>query len=250
MSKSGNVKSLDLAAPTKEKTEPSDIQAYKFAKDQGYTGSFIDYQNATKGGTKVSVSLPPAQSKYAEKVGTSLAEREDATLTASETAPEQIASSQRVKALLQQNPITGAGANIKTVAKKTAIALGLADENDSEIVATDKLITELAKGTLSAVKSSGLGAGNGFTDKDLAFLEKATTGNVELSSKTLEYLAEKNERAAREAIKKGNAIRARRRSMPEFQGLGGAFEDIPMPAEYNPTSSYGTPPAGAVRPRG
>jgi hypothetical protein len=227
---------------------PSAVQEYEYAKDQGYTGSYTDFMKLGKASSNLTVNMP-ATNKYGETVGTKTAEAEEATLTSSASAPEQIASSHRIKSLLEQNPITGAGANFKLGAKKLAVLAGFADPNDDEITATDSLISELAKGTLASVKSSGLGAGNGFTDNDLRFLEKATIGNVELSSKTLEYLINKYERAARESITKGNAIRARRRKMPELQGIAGSFEDIPMPAEYKSTNHYGAAPAGAVRQR-
>lgn len=196
----------------------------------------------------VNVNTGPT-SKYSEDVSKSLADREDAIISAGESAPERVATSHRIKSLLDQSPITGAGAEFQLGVKKLLVAAGMADPNDSEITVTENLISELARGTLDNIKTSGLGGGNGFTDKDREFLEKASLGKVALNSNTLKYLADKNEQAARQSIIKANAIKDRRRQMPEFSGIPGAFDPTPIPAEYSGQSNFGAAPAGAVRRR-
>jgi hypothetical protein len=89
---------------------------------------------------------------------------------------------------------------------------------------------------LSAIKNSGLGSGQGFTDKDLKFLQGAKSGNIELTPENLRYLADLNERVARKAIEKANRVAERIAKHPEFSGLGMSEDlQIPMPPEYSPS---------------
>ena len=130
--------------------------------------------------------------------------------------------------------ITGAAADIKLNIARGLNVVGGGD--DEKIVATQALISDLARVTMQSIKSSGLGAGAGFTDTDRAFLEKAAAGNIEYQPATIRRLADLNDKAARLDIKQGNAARARALKQPGLEHLLG--DEIAMPGEY-------APPAGA-----
>lgn len=53
----GKVETVAEGAP-KEKASPADIQGYNLAKDQGYKGSFLDYQTALKKAGATSINMP------------------------------------------------------------------------------------------------------------------------------------------------------------------------------------------------
>lgn len=129
-----------------------------------------------------------------------------------QTAPERIARSQRVKALLDQGAYTGTAANFKLAFGKAARELGY-DFGD-EIQNTEALASDLAGATLEAIRSSGLGGGNGFSNADRDFLERVTGGKITLEANTLRRLADLNERAARLTVKRWNSTA--RRLKPEM----------------------------------
>jgi hypothetical protein len=81
----------------------------------------------------------------------------------------------------------------------------------------------LASSTLDAIKTSGLGGGQGFTDKDRAFLERAKSGNLEVNASTLRDLADMNERAGRASISKGKAVADRLKNNPTMGTVGQEF---------------------------
>jgi len=69
---------------------------------------------------------------------------------------------------------------------------------------TEMLMADMAKTTLQNIKSSGLGAGQGFSNADRDFLEKASAGKITLNAGTIKYIADLNERAGLKAIDKYN----------------------------------------------
>jgi hypothetical protein len=77
-----------------------------------------------------------------------------------------------------------------------------------------------------------LGSGQGFTDSDRKFLEKAAAGQIEMTDKNLRYLADLNDKAARANIARSNAVRARYRELPNFRGMPGMLPNIDLPPVY------------------
>ena len=204
-----------LAANPKEDTTPSALKEYNFAKAQGYPGSFLDFQLAQKraGATNVTVST---EKGYGEKIAGGMAERDLAAIDAAKAAPDAIASAQRIRTILsQQKPITGAGADARLAISKALYAAGMTKGED--VVATENLQRELSQGVLSHIKSSGLGGGNGFSNADRDFLEKAAAGTIGVNALTLARTAELTEKAARKSIEAGNTALKRVKSAP---GLG------------------------------
>lgn len=199
----------------KEEASPSALKEYNFAKAQGYPGSFIDFQLAQKraGATNVTVST---EKGYGEKIASGMADRDLSAIDAARNAPDQIASAQRIRSILSsQKPITGTGADTRLALSKALYTAGLTKGED--VVATENLQRELSQATLAAVKSSGLGAGSGFSNADRDFLEKAAAGTIAVNAETLAKTAELNERLGRRHIDVGNAALKRVKSAP---GMG------------------------------
>lgn len=205
VSESGRMVRTNVPGKIKTESAPASIQEYNFAQNQGYKGTYTQWLNekARSGATNVSIPINTSKT-YGQEVASSLAKADSDAIAAARAAPEQIASSQRIRNLLAQNPITGTGANARLALDKALSTAGLIDPTRS--ITTENLISELANGTLGAVKSSGLGAGQGFTDNDLKFLQMAKSGNIEINSATLARIADLNERAARASGTKGNAV--------------------------------------------
>jgi len=171
---------------------------------------------------------------YVTDMGQGLAKADLARMDAAQSAPERIATSNRIRSIIDSGEaITGAGADIRL---KIASGLNVVGGGDEEkIVATQSLVSDLARVTMQSIKSSGLGAGQGFTDSDRTFLEKAAAGNIDYQPATIRRLADLNDKAARLDIKQGNAARARALKQPGLEHLLG--DDVAMPGEYAPPPS-------------
>ena len=88
---------------------------------------------------------------------------------------------------------------------RAADAFGITGRDTAEkIKNTQRLFANRAQATLDSVKESGLGAGNGFTDKDKEFLEKAKLGNIVYSKDALREQLDIEERVARGLAQKWN----------------------------------------------
>jgi hypothetical protein len=189
----------------------------------------IRKETTTAPGVSVTVGDKTAN-KYADAIAEGVAKQDLDAIAAGENAIAQIESSYRVRDLLKQNPITGTGAQARLGFEKALATAGFTKGDRASV--TENLSAELAKTTLAAVRTSGLGSGQGFTDKDRQFLERAAAGQIDLTPANLNYLAELNEKAGRANIAISNRVRARARQLPQFRNLPGMFPDISAPAAY------------------
>jgi hypothetical protein len=151
-------------------------------------------------GVSVNVST---EKKYGEAFGGKLAEADIGKLSAAEKAPQLAESANRIIGLVSQgNVFTGPVADIKL---NIARALNVAGTNNQDKIAnTEQLIQSTGQSTLDAIKSAGLGTGQGFTDKDLKFLQGIAGGTINLTAQTLTTLAELQHRAATRSAESWN----------------------------------------------
>jgi hypothetical protein len=236
----------DLIAVTKpEKTigtvSPADFTAASVAKFNT-TGNYADLVAAPpKPGTVVNVSQT-TEKKYGEAFGGKIADRDVAMLDVAAKAPDLAANANRVLSILNQgNVFTGSAADIKL---NMARALNLAGAgNDEKIANTEMLVSGLARQTLGAVKSSGLGTGQGFTDKDLQFLQDAEGGRITLNAQTIRRLAELSHSAA---DKSATAWNKRVKEIPKSatEGTGLSTEPIVVPKRFGAAAAPTTPAVG------
>ena len=183
-------------------------------------------QIAAAGAPKVNVNT---EKTYFDQVAQGLAKDDVGVISAGRSSPARIASARRIIDTLKRNPITGTGAEARLILDKGLATAGLIDPKKT--AATESLASALAAGTLEAIKSSGLGSGQGFTDKDRDFLERAKSGNISINSATLLELAQLNEKAARESIIRANIVMQRVRGAPGASRIASQLEDIVMPPD-------------------
>jgi hypothetical protein len=179
---------------------------------------------AEKGkGTTLTVGLS-TEKKYGEKFAGGVADKDVALMEAAERAPEAANTANRILSLLQSGQvITGSAANIKLQMSKF---LRLGGGSDSEAITnTEVLISSLADSTLGAIKSSGLGSGQGFTDSDRQFLERAKAGQITYEATSLKRLAELAHKTAVATADKWNN---RSKSIPKsaIEGTGISTEPV------------------------
>jgi hypothetical protein len=143
-------------------------------------------------GTTVTVST---EKKYGEAFGSKLADVDITKMTTAETAPAMAENANRIIGLVKQGDVfTGPIADVKL---NLARALNVAGANNEEKIAnTELLIAGTGQSTLNAIKGAGLGTGQGFTDKDLKFLQGIAGGTIGLTQKTLTDLATLQHRVA------------------------------------------------------
>jgi hypothetical protein len=226
-----------LAKPPKAGNLPSDVETYQYyVADQQRLNkpvkSFEDWRLTKPPSTVVQNLLPGEKTTnaYTTALSSKLADQDASDLAAGEQALPQIETSYRIRDLLKQNPITGSGAAPRLAFEKGLETMGFSKGNRASI--TENLMSELAKTTLAAIPTSGLGSGAGFTGSDREFLQDSAAGRKELTAANLEYLARINEKVARINIQKSNRVRSRLRKMPEFVGLPDRFPDVIAPPSY------------------
>jgi hypothetical protein len=161
------------------------------------------------GGTNVKVEVPVSLStekKFGEAFATKVAEEDVKLRDSALAAPAQLDTIQQTKSLLEQGRIfTGKFANEKLALAAAGQALGVTGADTNEVVAnTERLFANRAKATLDNVRNSGLGAGQGFTDRDREFLEKAVLGNISFTAESLKRQLEIEEKVARGSVTKWN----------------------------------------------
>lgn len=190
-------------------------------------------------GTTVNVST---EKKYGERFGGLIADRDAGKLDAAESAPRVIENADRITEILATGKVfTGTGANVRL---QIAKALNLAGGTDTERIAnTEVLISSLANSTLGAIKSSNLGAGQGFTNADRDFLEKAASGQITYDSTSLRRLAELGRKVGVASIESWNS---RVGQMPKSALEGAGISTNPLPVPARRPSSVMNIPQGAI----
>ena len=186
-------------------------------------------------GTTVNVGNKKYDEAFASKIADADVTMRDVAIRAPELAER---ANSVLQVLSSGKVMTGTGADIRLALGK---ALNIAGGSDEEVVAnTEALASELASTTLDSIKGSGLGSGQGFTDKDREFLEKAKAGRISLEASTLRRLATLNHRAAEKSAERWNK---RVKEIPDsaLQGTGLKRDPITVPsisnAQTNPASS-------------
>jgi hypothetical protein len=213
----------ELREPKADKL-PGSYQEYQLAqKDPAYASHL---EGSRPKPTSVNLSVNTAEDFYSS-LAKDQAGKFSALAEAAQSAPARIERADRVLTLLQKTPYTGAGAEYKLAFGKASKAAGF-DYGGDDIANTEALASELAGATLDAIKTSGLGSGQGFTDKDRQFLERASAGNITLDAAALRRLAILNKKAGIATINQYNE-RAKR-LQPDQLGVMG------MPGAVQPGS--------------
>jgi len=168
--------------------------------------------------------------KYSETFAGELAKNDIDLRDAALNTPEAAGNANRIlQTLSTGNVIVGPGAETKL---KIAKLLNIVGRNNDEIIAnTEQLQKGLASQTLDSIKTSGLGAGQGFTNADRDFLEKAKSGNIEMTSETLRRTAELQLKVAEATANKWNT-RVKQIPKSAIEGTGLSVEPVALPSKF------------------
>lgn len=221
-----------IANPKDDSTP--DMKNYREAVKGGFKGTFSEYQTQLRraGATQVNVPVNTEKS-YAGNIAEGLAKADLSALDAARGAPDRVRMSRDIQRILTtERPITGTAAEWRLAVHKALATAGVIDGAD--VTSTENLASGLASQTLKAISASGLGSGQGFTDNDRKFLERAESGSIDLNSGTLLRLAKLSERAGIAAIDRGNKIARRLRADPKLGSVAEAVSEVEAPSDGRP----------------
>lgn len=148
-----------------------------------------------------------AQRARSSEIGAGEGKEINTLHTAAQDAQKMVTDSNRIIDLIDQGAFTGAGANVKLEVARAFNMLGA--NNDEAVKNGELLVSQTAGNVLNHAKTSGLGTGQGFTDKDRDFLEKVVGGKVTLNGETLKELARIQKQVATSSVNKWNSLYGR-----------------------------------------
>ena len=187
-------------------------------------------------GTTVNVDTNVGN-KYGETFAKDIGEADAKLRGAAVGATDLAANANQTLRLLDSSQVfTGGAADIKLAIAK---ALNVIGDTDAQAIAnTEQLIRSTGKATLASIKNSGLGTGQGFTDKDLKMLQGVEGGTIGLNADTLRAFATAQHNAATAIVKQWET---RRKGIPAaaLSGTGIDKETYAIEPKYSATPSGG-----------
>jgi hypothetical protein len=207
---------------------------YEFAKEQGYKGSFMDYQTDLKKAGATNVSVGGAKD-LAGQVGDISKESKIAAMGAVQSAD----SANRIIQSVDSNKLfAGVGANQRLTAAQIADGLGLGGKDTAEKIANSRqAIQGLAQLTLQGRKQMrGEGA---ITESEGALAQRAMSGEITLTGPEIRQLAEAAKRSAKFQYSQHQNIINTMKSRPDTRDLV-PFYDVPADVNiFNPRAVGG-----------
>lgn len=221
-----------LASNPKEESSPSAVREYEFARQQGYPGSFLDFQLAQKkaGATSVNVNTAkPLLNTVAEGLGKQI----DASLENARAAIPAIQTAQSLKSAIDSGKVvSGPGASFRVTGLQIGQMLGIGGNSGAEVLSnTRQAIQSMAQAELNAAaQMKGQGQ---ITESERDIIRRAASGRIDdLTGPEIKQLADVMEKTARFKIKQHQQNVGRLQSMPEAAPLV-PFYSIDEPPAYS-----------------
>ena len=183
---------------------PTSAQELEYAKTHPELLPFITAK-AKAGATQV--VLPAVENAYNKTFGEEIAKQDIALKGIADSAKNTVTNIANQKKILETgNFFSGKAANVQNDLANYGTSLGITGKDGQEKAAnTQSLISGGAGITLDNIKGSGLGAGQGFTDKDLQFLQDAKSYKITWNKENIARVLDLQEKAAIEGAKRWNA---------------------------------------------
>jgi hypothetical protein len=185
--------------------------------------------------SKVSATATTGENQYGSTFGGGMAKDDLALRAAANSAEDIIKNADATENILKGgNVITGTGANAKLNILAFGQAVGATGKTTDELIAnTQQLQQQRSTAVLQQIKSSGLGTGQGFTDKDLKFLQDSAAGRITLSQETIQRQLDAERNAARALAGKWNK---RLTELPQAVVKPMGLSPVELPAKTSFTS--------------
>jgi hypothetical protein len=173
----GKVEIVAEGAP-KEKASPADIQGYNLAKEQGYGGSFLDYQTALKKAGAQSTVLNVANKTFGSEFAKGAGEAVNTAFTAAQGAVNTLGRIQALKPVLEGGKLfSGTLANSQVAGARLADALNICGKDNAErLQNTAVAMQQLAGLELNAAEAMK-GQGQ-ITENERATIKRAAAGDL------------------------------------------------------------------------
>ena len=229
----GEVKLIPGTEPPKQEASTTDFRNYEVARGQGYTGSFLDFLNQ-QSASKTPKNIVNLAVNTGKRLGEAIASKEGEKISAlfetAQNVPTVLQTIQDTRNILNSgNVITGIGAEAKLDLARVGQLFGIGGKDNAETVEnTQRLFANRAQATLDAVRTSGLGAGQGFSNADREFLNKAKLGGIQFSPAALKRQLDIEERVARATANSWN-IRFRKLDPEIVKTVGYMPVELPAP---------------------
>ena len=219
----------------------NDIKNWKASNSGVPFDQWLANQNAQKA-NRVSVNVSTEKS-YNEQFGGGIAKEDVALRSLAIRTPTQIQNIEGQRELLNSGQVfTGKGADWQNELASWAVALGVGGNTTAERVKnTTALYADRANATLESISTSGLGSGQGFTDKDLRFLKDAKLGNIVYTKENLQRQLDIEERVARGLADRWNT---RLGELPKSASGPTGVTPVNLPPSKAQTNQ---PPAGVTQ---
>lgn len=179
------------------------------------------------GGTQV--TIPNFMEKtFGGAVAEDQAKKFNAMQGVAQNAPIVIGQIQNARKILDSGKFfSGPTANVQQDMALYADAVGLGGKDTATKAAnTQSLITGAADSTLNSIATSGLGSGQGFTDKDLRFLQDAKSFRITMNKENIRRVLDLQEKAV---LNTTNMYNNRLKSIPKSTVESMGLQPISMP---------------------
>lgn len=179
------------------------------------------------GGTVV--NIPNFLEKtFGGEVATDQAKKFNAMAGVAQNAPVVIGQIQNARDILKSGKFfSGPTANVQQDMALYADAVGLGGKDTATKAAnTQSLITNAADSTLNSIATSGLGSGQGFTDKDLKFLQDAKSFRITMNKENINRVLNLQEKAV---LNTTNMYNNRLKSIPKSTVQSMGLQPVSMP---------------------
>lgn len=211
--------------------KPSAVREYEFAVQQGYKGSFQQFQTEMKraGATNVSLGVNTEKSllgNIAEGVGKDIVSTSEAAREAQGT----LSTVQRLRgALAGIKPITGTAANQRVALAQLGETLGVGPADNPETLAkTRELMMGLGDLELrAAAQMKGQGQ---ITESERALLRRAAAGDITMTVPELQVVVNAAEKNAKARISRNETNVRTLKSNPNAASVVPFLESNGMPA--------------------
>lgn len=228
--------------PQAKSNLPADLQEYQFAQQQGYKGSFFDYQTdlkkAGRSSTNVTVNAAAGENEFQKTFGKGQAERYNTMIEQGDQANNMIGDIKTLQDIGTRIQ-TGAGAQTKLLLGPYAQALGIKIDDLPDLQAYQSVVSRLAP----QMRVPGSGANSDFEARQF-LLSLPTLGNTPGGNKLIEDTLlgiAQNKRAAGDIARQAGTGQITRQQADQM------LQALPDPFTAFRQSGAATtpPPAGA-----
>jgi hypothetical protein len=231
----------------KVKTTPAEIQGYNLAKEQGYGGSFLDYQTALKKAGVQNTIVNVAGKTFASEFSKGAGEAVNNAFTSAQGAIGTLGRIETLKPILEGGKLfSGTLGNSQVAGARLADALNIGGKDNSERLQNTALaMQQLAGLELNAAEAmKGQGA---ITENERGLIARAAAGDLmKMTAKEVSTLLGGLEKTANYKISIHESNLKRLKQNPDLAAIAQYYE-LPTIATTPSPQNIGLPSGVTVK---